>query len=163
MNAAVRAAGGSVSLLSVRYFHTRARALSLRTLHGLTCHCDELDPVHELRAAAKRYRVPPRLAIAVARVESSLVHDRISGVGAMGLMQIMPDTARALGIADPFHLRANADGGVRYLKVLLRAYRGNVRRAVAAYNAGMGRVPRKGKLSLPAETRAYVRRVVALL
>jgi soluble lytic murein transglycosylase-like protein len=79
----------------------------------------------------------------------------------MGLMQLMPNTAQELGVLDPFDVRENADAGVRYLKQLMTTYRGDLRRAVAAYNAGAGRVPLRGPLLLPAETRTYVSRVVA--
>jgi soluble lytic murein transglycosylase-like protein len=116
-----------------------------------------------LRAAANRHGVPYRLALSLARTESALVHRRISGTGAMGVMQLMPDTARELGVADPFAVGENVDAGVRYLKQLLAIYRGNVRRALAAYNAGPGRIARRGPLTMPSETRTYVARILARL
>jgi soluble lytic murein transglycosylase-like protein len=81
----------------------------------------------------------------------------------MGLMQLMPATARELGVDDPFDIDQGADGGVRYLKRLLISYRGDVRRALAAYNAGAARIPSRGPFAMPLETRTYVSRVVSRL
>jgi len=160
VNGGVRLAGGSVGLLSLSRVSERARALGLYAMHRLTCRCpDDVTPA--LRAAAQRHGVPVRLALSVARTESSLVHTSISGTGAMGLLQLMPDTARELGVSDPFSVEQNADGGMRYLKQMLRTYHGNVRRALAAYNAGPARIPRKGPLTMPDETRTYVARILS--
>jgi len=162
LNWGVRSAGGSVGLLSLSRLGPKAEALSTLALHGLRCggH-DEASVEAAIREAARRHQVSEGLALALARVESSLVHTRISATGAMGLMQLMPGTARELGVQDPFDVAQNADGGVRYLKQLLTSYRGDVRRALSAYNAGSGRVPRKGPLSgLPEETRTYVFRIM---
>jgi soluble lytic murein transglycosylase-like protein len=163
LNWGVRAAGGYVNLLSFSRLGAKAEALSTLALHGLRCggHADaEIELA--IRAAARRHGVSEQLALSMARVESSLIHTRISGTGAMGLMQLMPNTARELGVQDPFDVEQNADAGIRYLKQLLANYRGDVRRALAAYNAGSGRVPRKGPLDrLPQETRTYVFRIVA--
>lgn len=161
VNSGVRAFGGDVHWWSLGRFGERALALALLGVHGLGCDDDERDPREALREAAHRYGVPVRLVLAVARIESSLVHTRISRTGAMGLMQLMPETARELGVDDPFDVRESADAGVRYLSQLLAVYRGNARKAVAAYNAGMGRVPVKGRARLPRETRIYVNRVFA--
>ena len=78
----------------------------------------------------------------------------------MGIMQLMPFTARDMGVKDPFDSRENIRGGVKYLGLLWRRYRGDKRRVAAAYNAGMGRIPRRGKLNLPGETRHYVKKVI---
>jgi hypothetical protein len=161
VNATVRALGGDVHWLSVGRFGERALALTLLGVHGLGCDDDGRDPREALRDAARRHGVSVRLVLSVARIESSLVHTRISSTGAMGLMQLMPRTARELGVDDPFDVRESADGGVRYLAQLLAFYHGNARKAVAAYNAGMGRVPVRGHASLSPETRLYVHRVFA--
>jgi soluble lytic murein transglycosylase-like protein len=146
--------------LSLSRLGDRADALKHYALHRVLCRCDDdVQPV--LRDAALRHGVPYRLVLSVARTESSLIHTRVSGTGAMGLMQLMPETARGLGVSDPFSVEQNVDGGVRYLKQLLTSYRGNVRRALAAYNAGPGRIARRGALHMPAETRAYVSRVLS--
>jgi soluble lytic murein transglycosylase-like protein len=163
VNLAVRANGGDVHPLSITRVPERALALSLLLSHRLHCEDAELSAESLVRAAAERHGVPVRLALAVARTESGFVHTRISRTGAMGLMQLMPATAHELGVRDPFDARDNADGGVRYLAQLMAMYRGDTRRALAAYNAGMGRVPVRGPHSLPLETRTYVGRVLSTL
>jgi soluble lytic murein transglycosylase-like protein len=151
-----------VSLWSLSRLRERTEALSALALHGLRCSHRDADVEPAIRAAAKRHGVSENLALALARVESSLVHTRISSTGAMGLMQLMPATARELGVGDPFDVEQNAEAGVRYLKQLLQTYRGDVRYALAAYNAGSARVSRRaGLFALPLETRMYVSRVVA--
>ncbi len=162
LNALIRAQGGSVNLLSMSRLGDRAEALSLLALHGLRCKHDPAGLPLLVRATARAHGVSENLVLAMVRVESDFVHTRVSSTGAMGLMQLMPATAAELGVRDPFDPQQNLDGGVRYLKELLSRYRGDVRRAVAAYNAGAGRVPRNGPLAtLPAETRTYVSRVVS--
>jgi soluble lytic murein transglycosylase-like protein len=161
-NLLVRSLGGEIHPLSTGFFRQRLVALGLLGRHLIWEDDHALDVHAELDAAARRHGISPRLVRAVADVESALVHTRVSGTGAMGLMQLMPDTAYALGVRDPFDITQNADGGARYLKQLLGWYRGNLRRAVAAYNAGPGRVPVAGALPvLPDETRTYVTRVLA--
>lgn len=160
INYGVRWTGGSVHPLSLSRIGDRADALKHYALHRVLCRCED-DVRPALQAAALRHGVPYKLVLSVARTESSLVHMRVSGTGAMGLMQLMPETARGLGVKDPFSVEENADGGARYLKQLLTSYRGNVRRALAAYNAGPGRIARRGALTMPAETRAYVGRVLS--
>lgn len=161
VNGGVKASGGSVSWFSVGRLGDRARALGMSATHRLTCAFHDDDVEGAIRRAAVRHGVPVRLALSVARTESSLKHLVISSTGAMGVMQLMPDTARELGVTDPFDIEQNVDGGVRYLKQLLGAYRGNVRRALAAYNAGPARISKRGALTMPAETRAYVSRIVS--
>jgi soluble lytic murein transglycosylase-like protein len=116
---------------------------------------------HLITAAAAKYALDAALIRAVINAESAFDPLAVSRTGAMGLMQLMPETARELGVDDPFDVRESADAGVRYLKQLLALYRGNARKAVAAYNAGMSRVPVKGRAQLPPETRSYVNRVFA--
>jgi soluble lytic murein transglycosylase-like protein len=161
LNLAVRNAGGDVHALSLGRVRERAVAVGLLALHAVRCSEANAIPEPALRAAARRHGVSARLVLAVARTESSLVHTRISSTGAMGLMQLMPDTAFELGVTDPYDVAQSSDAGVRYLAQLLALYGGDTRRAVAAYNAGLGRVPVRGQLRLPAETRVYVGRVLA--
>ncbi len=163
VNGIVTLMGGSgVFLLSPFHLWNKIRAIGLYTVHV----ADQVGepPLPSAKAAlemaVRRHRVPPRLIFAVAKVESGFVPHRVSHTGAMGLMQLMPDTARLLGVRDPFHPVDNAVGGAKYLSQLLKRYRGDLRRVVAAYNWGPGRVPRTGAYIVPAETRSYVQRVL---
>jgi hypothetical protein len=110
--------------------------------------------------AARRHNLDPALVQAVVAVESGFRPDAVSPKGAQGLMQLMPATARYLGVKDSLDPVDNLDGGTRYLRGLLARYNGDVRRALAAYNAGEGAVARHGGVPPYPETLAYVRRVL---
>ena len=114
-------------------------------------------------AAAKKYALPEELLLAVITVESQFNPNALSEKGAMGLMQLMPGTAREMYVDDAWAPAQNIDGGARYLRILANMYGGAVVRTVAAYNAGPEAVRRAGDTvpNIP-ETREYVRRVVAL-
>jgi soluble lytic murein transglycosylase-like protein len=109
---------------------------------------------------ARRYGVSPRLVEAVVRVESGFDRAAVSPRGAGGLMQLMPETAAALGVTDRFDARQNITGGVRHLRYLLDRYRGSVTLALAAYNAGEGVVDTYRGIPPYPETQEYVRRVL---
>lgn len=111
---------------------------------------------------ARGYRIEPSLVKAVIAAESDFDPRAVSPRGAQGLMQLMPGTARELGVARPFAVEDNVDGGVRYLRWMLDRYRGETNRALAAYNAGPGAVDAHGGVPPYAETQRYVRRVRAL-
>jgi hypothetical protein len=111
-------------------------------------------------AAAMRHRVDARLVHAVITVESRYRADARSRKGAMGLMQLMPATARQLQVQDPFDPAANIDAGVRHLRDLLERF--DLPLAVAAYNAGAGAVRKFGGVPPFRETQAYVRQVLQL-
>lgn len=110
--------------------------------------------------AAARYNVPVNLLKAVAKAESGFRADAVSRCGAQGIMQLMPSTAAALGVKDSFDPEQNIMGGAKYLGQLLSSFQGNVKLAVAAYNAGSGAVRKYGGVPPYAETQNYVKKVL---
>jgi hypothetical protein len=110
---------------------------------------------------APRYAVEPRLALAVIAAESNFDTQAISPKGAQGLMQLIPETALRFNVRNPFNASENLRGGLAYLRWLLAYYQGNVELAVAAYNAGERAVDKYGGVPPFAETREYVRRILA--
>lgn len=116
-----------------------------------------------VKEAAARYHVDPRMIKAVMQAESAFDAMAVSPVGALGLMQLMPDVATELGVTDPLDPRQNIMAGAKYLKQLLDANGGNVRLALASYNAGPANVARYRAIPPFKETRNYVKKVTALL
>lgn len=114
-----------------------------------------------IAAAAERHGLDARLLAAVIEVESNFVRRARSPKGAMGLMQLMPATARQYALENPFDPSSNVDAGARHLKSLLERFSLEV--ALAAYNAGEGAVARYGGVPPYPETREYIRRVLRLL
>ncbi len=119
------------------------------------------DIIRMIQLAAKNHDVDPKLAQAVARAESDYSPQAVSPVGAVGVMQLMPETAQSLGVSDINDTRQNIDGGVQYLKQMLNTFQGNVAEAVAAYNAGPQAVKNYDGVPPYAETQAYVAKVLA--
>ncbi len=112
------------------------------------------------QAAARRHGLDPSLVLAVVQVESGFRPDAVSRKGALGLMQLMPATAAGLGVKDAFDPEQNLDGGARHLAALVARYDGDLKKALAAYNAGQGAVERHRGVPPYAETRAYVKNVL---
>lgn len=121
---------------------------------------DDISKIIEF--TAKKYGVDSKLAMAVAKVESNLQPDVISSVGAVGVMQLMPETAQGLGVRNNKDPRENIDGGVRYLKELITTFDGDIPKAVAAYNAGPQAVKKYNGTPPYPETQAYVKKVMTL-
>ena len=116
-----------------------------------------------IRRAAEHYRVGFGLIKAVIHAESGFNPRAVSRKGALGLMQLMPGTARELGIRDVFDPEQNILGGTRYLKRMLELYNDNLRLSLAAYNAGPAAVDRTGGVPPFPETHDYIRRVLSLM
>jgi soluble lytic murein transglycosylase-like protein len=119
------------------------------------------QPVEKsIQQAAAKYNLAPELIRSVIRAESNFQPSAVSPAGAKGLMQLMPETARELGVKNVFDIHQNIDGGARYLRQMLDRFGGDVKRALAAYNAGPGAVDQHNGDVPYAETRQYVKRVM---
>ncbi len=110
--------------------------------------------------ASKKYHVSPKLIEAVIKVESGYNSSAVSDKGAEGLMQLMPQTQKMLNVSDPFNPSQNIYGGTEYLKSLIVKYNGNLRLALAAYNAGSRAVNKYGGIPPYGETQNYVKEVL---
>jgi soluble lytic murein transglycosylase-like protein len=124
----------------------------------------ERDFVPIIKEAAEKFRLPYSLIRAVIKAESAFNPKAVSHAGAQGLMQLMPQTAKTLGVTDSFDPRQNIHGGARYLRMMLNRYGNNVSKALAAYNWGPHRVDRDDNLArMPEETRNYLKTILAEL
>ena len=132
--------------------------VSARVLAEDSARRKAFDPI--IADAAQRNRVDPALVKAVIRAESDFVPFARSPKGALGLMQLMPATARLHNVWSVFEPKDNIEGGVRHLRLLLDQYNGNVKLALAAYNAGDGAVERHGGIPPYPETIEYLARVL---
>ena len=113
-----------------------------------------------VRTAGERYNVDPDLIKAIIQVESNFKSNAVSSAGAAGLMQLMPETAKDLNVADRFNPRDNIYGGTRYMSQLLKQFNQDVILALAAYHAGPGTVLRTGGLPNISATKSYISKVM---
>ena len=158
-SANVRAARSAAADVS-QYLGHDSQAPVLNYNQGKSFTPEQVDAAIE--KAAAEHNVDPNLVRAVIKVESNFNPNAVSRKGAMGLMQLMPQTARQLKVTNPFDPEQNVDAGVRHLKQLMESYGGDVKLSLAAYNAGQGSVARSGGIPHFAETRNYVKRITNL-
>ena len=125
---------------------------------ALTSGCVDLDAIFD--AAGQKYNISPNLLKAVAKVESNFRADATSRVGAMGIMQLMPGTAKYLGVTDAYDPEQSIMAGAKYLREQLDRFDGDVKLALAAYNAGWPAVKKHGGIPPFRETQAYVPKVL---
>jgi len=141
----VKKALGTVALLALATHLAAASAADLRRLY---------NPI--IKRAAEKHRIDQELVHVVIRAESNYDAFAISSAGAMGLMQLMPATARQYGVNNVFDPAQNIEGGVRYLKDLVRLYNGQTRLVLAAYNAGQEAVRKYKGIPPYPETKSYI-------
>lgn len=111
--------------------------------------------------SSEKYNLPPALVLGVMKQESGFKPCAESHCGAQGLMQLMPDTARGVGVKNSFDIEQNIDGGCQYLRQMLDQFNGDPKLALAAYNAGPGNVQKYGGIPPFEETQNYVKSVMA--
>jgi len=162
--ASMQAARSAAAEVSGYYGHESTKSANARIIaanfRGHQASAEEIDASSVMAAA--RHNVDPNLVRAVIKVESNFNSNAVSRKGAMGLMQLMPATAKSLKVKNPFDPDQNVDAGVRHLKQLLENYGGDVNLTLAAYNAGSGAVARSSGIPRYAETQNYVRRITNL-
>lgn len=116
---------------------------------------------HLIEEKAKKYNLEPAMLASLVKQESNFNPYAVSHCGAMGMGQLMPQTARYLGVKDPFNAAQNLDGAAKYLSQQLTTFKGDIKKALAAYNAGPGAVKKYGGIPPYAETQNYVKSILS--
>lgn len=162
MELAVSAVNGeAVSSQNQRAAQTEKASQSFQTAFKEASKTESMDAI--FAEAAARYGVSEKLLKSVAKAESNFNAKAVSKAGAIGVMQLMPATARSLGVSNPYDARQNIMGGAKYLKENLERFNGNVSLALAAYNAGPNSVQKYGGIPPYKETQNYVKTVTSYL
>ncbi len=120
---------------------------------------EKYDPI--IQKVARRYSVPSVLVHSIIHHESNYNSQAISSKGAMGLMQLMPETAKEYGVKNIYDAKDNIEGGIRYLRDLIKVYKGKTSLVLAAYNAGQEAIKKYGGIPPYPETRNYIRKIMA--
>lgn len=128
---------------------------------ALSTNSESMDDI--FRRAAETYDVPVNLLLAIGKTESGFNANAVSPAGAQGVMQLMPGTARGLGVTDPLNAEQNIMGGAKYISQMLSAYDGDISLALAGYNAGMGNVQKYGGVPPFKETQNYIQKVTGYM
>ena len=139
--------------------HVQGTAAAEKTVAAEPVNYANPQLTHMIHEAAAKYAVDPKLVSAVAEVESGGNQNAVSSAGAIGVMQLMPDTAAELGV-NPYDMKSNVEGGAKYLREMLDTFDGDVKKAVAAYNAGPNAVKAYGGVPPYAQTQNYVTSVL---
>ena len=155
-------AAASVRTIKYSYMQTCYACAAAPGLNFRTLRLNTTAYEAEIRAAAREHGVDEGIVRAIIHAESAFNPNALSRVGAQGLMQLMPATARRFGVVNPFDAPQNIRGGERYLAWLLKRYGGNLTLAAAGYNAGEGAVDKYGGVPPYSETQRYVQRVGVL-
>lgn len=151
---------GPTGLVNIPNVPTDERVPAVRRKARYHIGVTDLELEQAVRRAAQQHHVQPALLLAVMKAESSFNPTAISKAGAVGLMQLIPETAIRHGVRNLYDANENVSGGAKHLRYLLDRFHGNIRLAVAAYNAGERKVDRYGKIPPYKETQDYVKRVL---